>query len=140
MNTPETNNTNTVHVAVPYYGSLTLPPLGLSRLFFVAGVDTESNKVGRIDIQVWDPRKEPNLSAWMRKQGFSGVICSDSGSHYQVALNAENIWLVGNQEGEVAELVERWASGALDGASSSTIREQLNSWCGAQHEGAVITA
>lgn len=122
MNTPQINNT--IHVAVPYYGSLTLPPLGLSRLFFVAGVDTESNKVARIEIQVWDPKDEPNLSAWMRKQGFSGVICSDSGSHYQVALNAENIWLVGNQEGEAAELVERWAAGAMNESNSWRVPQQ----------------
>lgn len=126
--------TNSMLVAVPYYGSLTLPPLGLSRLFFVAVVDTASKKVGRIDIQVWDPRNEPNLSVWMRQQGFSGVICSDSGYHYQVALNAENIWLVGNQEGEAAELVERWATGALCESNSNRLGEQLKSWCGLQPE------
>ncbi|MDO9067307.1 MAG: hypothetical protein Q7W05_02490 [Deltaproteobacteria bacterium] len=135
MNEQQVNNT--VHVAVPYYGSLTLPPLGLSRLFFVAGVDTESNKVGRIEIQVWDPRKEPNLSTWMRIQGFSGVICSDSGSHYQAALKAENIWLLGNQEGEAAELLERWAAGTLYESSSCRLGEQFDSWCGAQHERAI---
>jgi predicted Fe-Mo cluster-binding NifX family protein len=70
----------------------------------------------------------------MRQQGFSGVICSDSGSHYQVALNAENIWLVGNQEGEAAELVERWATGALSQSKSNRIGEQLKSWCGLQPE------
>lgn len=136
MNTQQINNT--IHVAVPYYGSLSLPPLGLSRLFFVASVDTSSNKVGRIEIQVWDPKKEPNLSVWMSKQGFSGVICSDSGSHYQVALNAENIWLVGNQEGEATELVERWAAGALDESNSCRLGEKLKSWCGLQPECAVL--
>ena len=129
---------NTILVAVPYYGSLSLPPLGLSRLFFVAPVDTQSSKVGRIEIQVWDPKKEPNLSVWMRKQGFSGVICSDSGSHYQVALNAENIWLVGRQEGEAAELVERWAAGAMDEAGSGRLDRELNSWRGPQIESAAI--
>jgi predicted Fe-Mo cluster-binding NifX family protein len=129
---------NSILVAVPYYGSLTLPPLGLSRLFFVAFVDTGSNKVERMEIQVWDPWKDLNLSAWMRKQGFSGVICSDSGSHYQVALNAENIWLMGNQEGEAAELVERWAAGTLVESSSSRLGEKFKSWCGLQQECAVL--
>ena len=135
MSTQETNKA--VLVAVPYYGSLTLPPLGLSRLFFVASVDTASGKVGRIEIQVWDPKNEPNLSVWMREQGFSGVICSDSGSHYKVALNAENIWLLGNQEGEAAELVERWAAGVL-GANSCSFGEKLNRWCGLQPENAAL--
>lgn len=138
MNTQQTNSI--IHVAVPYYGSLSLPPLGLSRLYFVAGIDTASSKVGRMEIQVWDPKKEPNLSAWMRKQGFSGVICSDSGSHYQVALNAENIWLLGNQEGEAAELVERWAAGALDESYSCRLYRKLNSWCRPQPEIAALAA
>jgi hypothetical protein len=130
MSTEQT--TKNILVAVPYYGSLSLPPLGLSRLFFVAAVDTASRKVGRVEIQVWDPKKEPNLSVWMRTQGFSGVICSDSGSHYKVALNAQNIWLLGNHEGEAAELVERWAAGALDERNSCSLGDQLKSWCGLQ--------
>ncbi|MBI2353825.1 MAG: hypothetical protein HYV06_02150 [Deltaproteobacteria bacterium] len=130
-------SSHTVFVAVPYYGSLTLPPLGLSRLFFVAAVDTASRKVARIEIQVWDPKKEPNLSVWMRELGFSGVICSDSGSHYQIALNAENIWVLGKQEGEVAELVERWATGELDEANACRCGEPSNSWCGTQPESGI---
>lgn len=130
-------SSNTVLVAVPYYGSLTLPPLGLSRLFFVAAVDTASGKVARIEIQVWDPKKEPNLSVWMRKLGFSGVICSDSGSHYQIALNAENIWVLGRQEGEVAELVERWATGELDEPDAYRCGETSDFWGGAQTGNAI---
>jgi predicted Fe-Mo cluster-binding NifX family protein len=136
MSTQQINNS--ILVAVPYYGSLSLPPLGLSRLFFVAEVDAASSKVGLMEIQVWDPKKEPNLSVWMRKQGFSGVICSDSCSHYQVALNAENIWLMGKQEGEAAEVVERWATGALDESGSCHLGRQLNSWCGPQYGNAAI--
>lgn len=131
------HSSNTVFVAVPYYGSLTLPPLGLSRLFFAAAVDTATRKVARIEIQVWDPKKEPNLSVWMRKLGFSGVICSDSGSHYKIALNAENIWVLGKQEGEVAELVERWATGELDEPNAYRCGEPSNSWCGTQSESGI---
>ena len=129
--------TKTILVAVPYYGSLSLPPLGLSRLFFVALLDTASSKVGGMEIQVWDPKKEPNLSVWMRKQGFSGVICSDSDSHYKVALNAENIWLMGRQEGEAAELVERWAAGALVESGSGRLGRQLDSWYGPSEKEAI---
>lgn len=124
MSAQQTNHTTLV--AVPYYGSLSLPRLGLSRLFFVAAVDTATRRVCRIEIQVWDPNKEPNLSVWMRKQGFSGVICSDSGSHYERALDAENIWLVGKQEGEAAELVERWAAGDLQEETSWSLAGHLN--------------
>lgn len=104
---------HTVLIAVPYYGSLSMPPLGLSRVFFFAAVDSATGKLRRVGIEVWDPNQEPNLSVWMREQGVCGVICSDSGSHFTVALQAQNIWLIGNKDGEAAELAERWAAGAL---------------------------
>lgn len=121
MITQQSSN-STALIAVPYYGSLTLPPLGLSRLFFAAAVDTISRKILSIEIQVWDPKKEPNLSVWMRNSGFSGVICSDSGSHYQHALNAENIWVIWGQDGEVTDLVERWVNGKLGEAPVAAVK------------------
>ena len=136
MNAQQANNC--IRVAVPYYGSLSLPPLGLSRLFFVASVDPASRKVSRLEIQVWDPKKEPNIAVWMRTQGFSGVICSDTGSHCQVALKAENIWLLGKQEGEAVELVERWAATALDESGASRIGQRLSSWCEALQDNPIL--
>jgi hypothetical protein len=50
MGTQQINNT--ILVAVPYYGSLSLPPLGLSRLFSVVVLDTASSKVGGMEVRV----------------------------------------------------------------------------------------
>ncbi len=125
----------TISIAVPYYGTLTLPPLGLSRVFFIASVDTASRKVTNIELQVWDPKNEPNLSVWMRELGVSGVMCSDSGSPYQVALNAENIWVLWKQEGEATELVERWAAGEFN--NMEAYGEPVNPWCTGQYGMAV---
>lgn len=122
---------NTKLVAVPYYGNLLMPPLGLTRVFFVATVDLGSKKVTRMELQVWDPKKEPTLSVWMRSQGFSGVICSDSGSHYRGALQTEGIWLIPDQEGEAAELVERWLAAALQETEKPGAKDQglrLEKW------------
>lgn len=122
---------STKTVAVPYYGSLSMPPLGLSRVFFAATVDPVTRKVARMEIQVWDPKKEPNLFVWMRKQGFGGLICSDSGAHYREALQAEGIWLIAEQDGEALDLVERWLAGALKETESSDSRSRddaSNKW------------
>ncbi|HEU0265342.1 MAG TPA: hypothetical protein VFR01_06400 [Geobacterales bacterium] len=100
-----------IRVAVPYYGSLSAPPLGLARLYFVAEVDSESRSVMDVSLQVWDPKSERNLSVWLREQGIEGIICSDRNSPYQVALKKVNIWVLWQQEGEVVDLVERWARG-----------------------------
>lgn len=95
-------------IAVPYYGALSLPPSGLSRVFFLVEVNMGTRSVDNISLQVWDPKKEPNLSSWLRQLGTNGVICSDNPSQYEVALNAEGIWVQWKQEGEVHEVVEKW--------------------------------
>lgn len=99
---------DTTRIAVPYYGALSLPPSGLSRVFFMVEVKMENKSVDNISLQVWNPKKEPNLSSWLRQLGANGVICSDNPSQYEVALNSEGIWVQWKQEGEVQEVVERW--------------------------------
>lgn len=104
----KTNRNNMARIAVPYYGALSLPPSGLSRVFFLVEVNMETRSVNNISLQVWNPKKEPNLSSWLRQLGTNGVICSDNPSQYEVALNTEGIWVQWKQEGEVHEVVERW--------------------------------
>lgn len=103
-------------IAVPYYGALSLPPSGLSRVFFMVEVTVENRSVDNISLQVWNPKKEPNLSTWLRQLGTDGVICSDNPSQYEVALNSEGIWVQWKQEGEVHEVVERWLQTRAEGA------------------------
>lgn len=102
-------------IAVPYYGALSLPPSGLSRVFFVVEVNLGAKSVDNISLQVWNPKKEPNLSSWLRQLNMNGVICSDNPSQYEVALNSEGIWVQWKQEGEVHEVVERWIQSVPDG-------------------------
>ena len=123
----------TIFVAVPYYGTLTLPPLGLSRVFFIATVDVATRKVTNNELQVWDPKNEPNLSVWMRELGVSGVVCSDNGSSYQAAFNFENIWVLWKQEGEATELVERWAAGEFNNLEEYRCGEPIIPWCTEQY-------
>lgn len=107
MKTNHSQN-NMTRIAVPYYGALSLPPSGLSRVFFLVEVNMGTRSVDNISLQVWDPKKEPNLSSWLRQLGTNGVICSDNPSQYEVALNTEGIWVQWKQEGEVHEVVEKW--------------------------------
>ncbi|MBI2355464.1 MAG: hypothetical protein HYV06_10665 [Deltaproteobacteria bacterium] len=95
-------------IAVPYYGALSLPHSGLSRLFFLADVCIETRSIEKICIQVWNPKKFPNLSTWMRQLGTEGLICSDNPSHHETAFNSEGIWVQWRQEGEVHTVIERW--------------------------------
>lgn len=81
-------------------------------------VNLGSKAVDNISLQVWNPKKEPNLSCWLRQLGTEGVICSDNPSQYEVALSAEGIWVQWKQEGEVHEVVERWLQSQPDRASA----------------------
>jgi len=99
---------NLTRIAVPYYGALSLPPSGLSRVFFLVEVNLESETADNISLQVWNPKTEPNLSSWLRQLNTDGVICSDNPSQYEIALNAEGIWVQWKQAGEVHEVVDRW--------------------------------
>ncbi len=114
-------------IAVPYYGALSLPPSGLSRVFFMVEVTVENRSVDNISLQVWNPKKEPNLSAWLRQLGTDGVICSDSPSQYEVALNGEGIWVQWKQDGEVHEVVERWLQGKHEGTQKLSYESPADS-------------
>lgn len=95
-------------IAVPYYGTLSLPPSGLTRIFFLVKVDLVQMVIDNLSLQVWNPKKEPNLFRWLRQLDANGVICSDSLSKYEIGLNAEGMWVQWGQEGEVREVVDRW--------------------------------
>lgn len=95
-------------IAVPYYGTLSLPPSGLTRIFFLVKVDLVQMVIDNLSLQVWNPKKEPNLFRWLRQLDTNGVICSDSPSKYEIGLNAEGMWVQWGQEGEVHEVVDRW--------------------------------
>lgn len=117
------NDSNMTRIAVPYYGALSLPPSGLSRVFFMVEVKPENKSVDNISLQVWNPKKEPNLSSWLRQLGTNGVICNDNPSQYEVALNAEGIWIQWKQEGEVHEVVERWLQSKPGGSQKPALEK-----------------
>jgi predicted Fe-Mo cluster-binding NifX family protein len=118
-----------VRVAVPYYGTLSLPRSGLSRVYFVADVDLQSRQIGELTLKVWDPKKEPNLSSWLKQEEVNGIICSDSCCQYGVALQSEGIWASWGRTGEVSEMIDQWlkdegVSGADVGGVRRNVRQE----------------
>lgn len=95
-------------IAVPYYGTLSLPPSGLARIFFLVKVDLIQKAIASLTLQVWNPKKEPNLFRWLRQVEADGVICGDSPLKYEVGLHAEGLWVKWGEKGEVHEIIERW--------------------------------
>lgn len=97
-----------MRIAVPYYGTLSLPRSGLSRVYFIGEVDLRNGKIGELALMVWDPKKEPNLSSWLKQEQVNGIICSDSICQYEVAFQNEGIWTKCGCAGEVSEMIDQW--------------------------------
>jgi hypothetical protein len=114
-------------IAVPYYGTLSLPPSGLTRIFFLVKVDLVQMEIDNLCLQVWNPKKEPNLFRWLRQLNTDGVICSDPPCKYEIGLNAEGMWVQWSQEGEVHEVVERWMRNESGRARNFTFKGSENS-------------
>lgn len=104
-NSPDNNITC---IAVPYYGSLSVLPSRLTRIFFLVQVDMRTRTIADLTLQVWNPEQEPSLWAWLREMGTEGVICRDAYAQQRLALEEEGIWVRSQQEGEVHEVVGRW--------------------------------
>lgn len=103
-------HTNCLHrLAVPYYGRLVTPRLGLSPIYFVADIDPGSAKIQSLDVLVWDLRQEPSLACWLRKQGVNGLLCSDSQLPCLDELAQQGVWVRASEGGEAMEMLERWA-------------------------------
>ena len=98
-------------IAVPYYGQLVRPGVGIEKIYFVAEFKPDSREVRHITLRVWNPHEVPEFAGWLKKKRVSGVICSDTTlkCHYDFA--AEGIWVMGGQKGEVAEIIRRWVTG-----------------------------
>lgn len=128
---------NTTRIAIPYYGTLCIPPSGLERVYFLADVDLGSKSVGSMILSVWNPKKYPDISRWLKQQGVAGVICSDSTTPSHVALDAEGLWIILQQDGEASELAECWARGEIRRGSQFRCGQPTNIWC-SLHAGSEI--
>ena len=98
-----------VKVAVPYYGPLVRPNVGLEKVYFVADVDLQSNTMKSVSVKVWNPKVRRDLPDWIKKSGISGIICTDLTSTYENYFTSKDIWISYAEEGDVKELVEQWA-------------------------------
>lgn len=110
MNRRSIGKKGTTRIAVPYYGQLVRPGVGVEKIFFVVDVKPYLPEPRHIALRVWNPDEIPTLPVWLRKKGISGIICSDVTLRCKYDFGAEGIWVVGGQKGEVAEIIRRWVA------------------------------
>lgn len=99
----------TIRVAVPYYGALIRPNVGLEKVYFVADVDLKSSSLKSLSVKVWNPKVKRGLPEWIKKGGISGIICTDSTPCLDEYIDDKDIWVHWGQVGDVRELIEQWA-------------------------------
>lgn len=98
-------------IAVPYYGQLVRPGVGVEKIYFVVDVGPHAGESPQVALRVWNPGEVPDLSVWLRKRGVHGVICSDTALKCHYDFDAEGIWVMGGERGEVGDIVKRWTAG-----------------------------
>ena len=123
------NTKQMVKVAVPYYGHLSLPPAGLSTLYFIISVDPCIKKAISSELHIWNTKVEPSLPDWLQHLNVNGLICCDKGSQHQTPLESKQIWTLWRQEGDAVELVNRWAGGHIKDHTAWRCGVPTNTWC-----------
>ncbi len=110
MNRRTTAKRCVTRIAVPYYGQLVRPCVGVEKIYFVVEVHPNLPEPRHVAMRVWNPDEVPELPVWLRKKGVSGVICSDTTLRCRYDFSGEGIWVAGGQKGDVTEIIRRWAA------------------------------
>ena len=97
-------------IAVPYYGTLIRPGRGFERLYFVADVGVGNEPPRNYSVKVWNRKEFPDLASWATSQGVRGILCSDRYPEFENKLRASGVWACWEQEGDLSEMLSRWAS------------------------------
>ena len=62
-------------IAIPYYGKLSRPSLGLERVYFILDKAVGGRTPEQVSIGVWDSREDATLPQWLEQNGVRGVFC-----------------------------------------------------------------
>ena len=95
-----------MRMAIPYYGKLLRPGLGLERVYFQIELDSTAEQACPWSLQVWDPLKT-GLCRWLQKQGISKLVCRDSYSQLESELVACGIQTHWGQDDSFEMMVAR---------------------------------
>ncbi|BCA78336.1 hypothetical protein [Desulfuromonas sp. AOP6] len=78
-------------IAIPYYGAILRPGVGIEKLYFIADVDKKNSSLKRVFLEVWNSKISPELPGWLRDKGVSGLVCRDGCRSYLQPMEAAGI-------------------------------------------------
>jgi predicted Fe-Mo cluster-binding NifX family protein len=107
--------TDSLRVAVPCYGDRVLPRFGVAREFIFAKIEPLRRTVTGQTRALWDPQQPHSLAAWLRHHHVAGVLCGGIHPRFQIALEAEGLWVVWGFRGDIDTVLRQWLSGETSG-------------------------
>lgn len=87
-----------------------MPRFGCSRSFIFADILEPEDKVAEYTERTWSPDKNPDLPNWLRQHKVEGVLCGGIHPRFQIALEAQGLWVIWGFRGEIIEVLYQWLS------------------------------
>lgn len=100
-------------IAIPYYGTLRQPKLGLAQIYFIAKVNLSEGCLEELSMAVWNPKAEPQFGRWLHQLGVHGILCSDDPYTPDPELTARQVWVHGGLQGDVEVMLSQWLNTAV---------------------------
>lgn len=108
-----TTQTSQQIIAIPYYGILRQPKIGLAQIYFIAKVKLPEGCLDELSMAVWNPKAEPQLGKWLLQLGVHGILCSDDSYTPDPDLAARHIWVHSGLQGDVEVMLSQWLNTAV---------------------------
>jgi len=100
-------------IAIPYYGTLRQPKIGLAQIYFIAKVKLPEGCLSELSMAVWNPKTESSLGKWLLQLGVHGILCSDDPCTPDPELTARQLWIHGGLQGDVEVMLSQWLNTAI---------------------------
>lgn len=99
-----------IRLALPCYENRVMPRFGCSRNFVFADILVPEKQISEYTDHAWSPDKHPDLPAWLRLKNVDGVLCGGIHPRFQIALEAQGLWVTWGYRGEIISVLNQWLS------------------------------
>lgn len=85
-----------------------MPRFGAARTFVIVDLDHSGTLPSAYTRLTWDPASAVELPAWLKRQHVVGILCGGIHPRFQIAIEAENLWVAWGFRGEISEVLKLW--------------------------------
>ncbi|MDT8421303.1 MAG: hypothetical protein RQ754_12810 [Desulfuromonadales bacterium] len=118
MKTTHNIQENLVTLATPYYGLTTRPQGRLENIYIKLIANPLTGEYSQAGLCVWDPKKMPQLPAWLSRQGVSTLLCNDKPLDTEQSFSAAGISIFRKPHADLPEMVSDWKNRQTTGETT----------------------